>query len=321
MLSKKEPFKVSDITGIVSATGATTEGIFVGLPLTPRMMIDKMSLEAVYDRLEQCTKIAEDEGCKLIGLGAFTAVVGDGGATVDQRTPLAVTTGNSYTVGTAIQGAMNAAEAIGIEVSKATLAVVGATGSIGKTCARLMAPKFDRSLVVGRDAQRTEELAKEIPNATATTDVTQLREADVVVTVTSADTAIIFPEHLKSGSVVCDVSRPRDVSFRVARDRRDVLVIEGGVVRVPGRIDFGFDFGFPAGCAYACMSETMLLALDDRAESFTIGKDVTVDQVSEMDRLASRHGFKLSGFRSFERAVSADKIERVREARKSLVTA
>ena len=321
MLEKKEPYKVSDISGIVSATGATTEGIFVGLPLTPRMMIDKMSLEAVYDRLEQCTKIAEDEGCKLVGLGAFTAVVGDGGATVDRRTSLAVTTGNSYTVATAIQGAMDAAEAIGIDVQKATLAVVGATGSIGKTCARLMAPKFARSLVVGRDEQRTEELAGEILNATATTDVTQLREADVVVTVTSADTAIIFPEHLKSGSVVCDVSRPRDVSYRVAQERQDVLVIEGGVVQVPGQVDFGFDFGFPPGSAYACMSETMLLALEDRAESFTIGKDVSVDQVSEMDRLADKHGFKLSGFRSFEKAVSADKIERVREARRALVTA
>ena len=98
-------------------------------------------------------------------------------------------------------------------------------------------------------------------------------------------------------------------------------MIEGGVVQVPGQVDFGFDFGFPAGSAYACMSETMLLALEDRAESFTIGKDVTVDQVSEMDRLAIKHGFKLSGFRSFEKAVSADKIERVREARKALVTA
>ena len=317
LLSAKEPYKVSDISGIVSRGGARTEGVFVGLPLTPAMMIDKMPLEAVYDRLQQCAKIAEDDGCQIIGLGAFTAVVGDGGQTLDARTPLAVTTGNSYTVGTAIEGALKAAEEIGIDVAKATLAVVGATGSIGKTCAQILAPKFARTFVVGRDRARTDEIAARLPNASATTDVSALRQADVVVTVTSADTAIIFPEHLKSGSVVCDVSRPRDVSVRVAQDRPDVLVIEGGVVKVPGQVDFGFNFGFPPRCAYACMSETMMLALEDRPESFTLGKDVTVEQAEEMTRLADKHGFELSGFRSFERAVERSTIDRVKQARRT----
>jgi predicted amino acid dehydrogenase len=314
----KGPEKVSDITGVVSLTGAKTEGIFIGLPLTPAMMIDKMPLEFVYDRLEQCAQIAEKEGCEIMGLGAFTAIVGDGGKTVDDRTKLAVTTGNSYTVATAIEGALKAASLLDIEVPRATLAVVGATGSIGKTCSRVMAPQFAQTVLVGRDLPRTQAIADELPNAKATTDFSSLREADVLVTVTSADTAVIFPEHLKPGSVVCDVSRPRDVSIRVAQDRPDVLVIEGGVVEVPGPVDFGFDFGFPKGTAYACMSETMMLALEGRKDSFTIGKDVSVQQVEETERMAKKHGFKLAGFRSFEKAVSDETIARVRAARKAV---
>ncbi|HXH61811.1 MAG TPA: hypothetical protein VNI20_10695 [Fimbriimonadaceae bacterium] len=321
IMAKRPPEKVSDITGIVSKTGARTEGIFIGLPITPTMMTDRLPLPFVYDRLKECTDIAEREGCKIIGLGAFTAVVGDGGKTLDERTDIAVTTGNSYTVATAIEGAMRAAERLEIDVSSAVLAVVGATGSIGKTCATAMAPKFARTHLVGRDVARTEAVASTLPNADATTDVSVLRDADVVVTVTSADTAIIFPEHLKAGSVVCDVSRPRDVSVRVVQDRPDVLVIEGGVVEVPGDPDFGFDFGFPPKCAYACMSETMMLALEDREESFTIGKDVSLAQVEEMNRLATKHGFTLAGFRSFEKAVTEETIERVRAARKSLTRA
>lgn len=321
LLTKKDPEKVSDITGVCSLTGAKTEGIFIGLPLTPAMMVDKLSLEFVYDRLEQCADIAKAEGCEIIGLGAFTAVVGDGGKTLDDRTSIAVTTGNSYTVATAIEGAMKAASMLDIDVSRATLGVVGATGSIGKTCAAVMSRTFERTILVGRDLERTKGVASGLRNAEATTDFTTLREADVVVTVTSADTAVIFPEHLKRGSVVCDVSRPRDVSQRVAQDRPDVLVIEGGVVQVPGPVDFGFDFGFPKGTAYACMSETMLLALEDRKESFTIGKDVSVEQVEETDRLAEKHGFHLAGFRSFEQAVTQETIDRVKAARKGLVNA
>ncbi len=92
-------------------------------------------------------------------------------------------------------------------------------------------------------------------------------------------------------------------------------MIEGGVVQVPGNVRFGFDFGFPGGTAYACMCETMMLALEGRAENFTLGKDVSVEQVDEITRIATKHGFRLAGFRSFERAVGEEAIDRARLAR------
>jgi len=319
LLAKKKPFVVSQVEGIQSITGAKTEGIFIGLPVTPHMFMESKPLEWVYDRIVECTRIAESEGAKIIGLGAFTSVVGDGGVTVANRANIAVTTGNSYTVATAIEGALKAAQEVGIDPTRATLAVVGATGSIGKTCARVLAPEFQQTIVVGRDLDRTQVLADELERAVATVDMDAIHDADVVITVTSADAPVILPSHLKAGSVVCDVARPRDVSVRVAKERPDVLVIEGGVVRVPGDVNFNFDFGFPAKTAYACMSETIMLALEDRPESFTLGKDVTVDQVQETQRLAKKHGFELAGFRSFEREVDAETIARVRAARKDLV--
>jgi fatty aldehyde-generating acyl-ACP reductase len=118
---------------------------------------------------------------------------------------------------------------------------------------------------------------------------------------------------LKPGAVVCDVARPRDVSRRVAEQRDDVLVIEGGMVEVPGNVDFHFDFGFPPGKSYACMAETMVLALEGRYEDYTIGKNISIEQALEIGEMAARHGFKLSGFRSFEKPVSEATINAVRE--------
>jgi predicted amino acid dehydrogenase len=91
-----------------------------------------------------------------------------------------------------------------------------------------------------------------------------------------------------------------------------VLVIEGGVVAVPGEVEFNFSFGFPPRTAYACMSETILLALDQRYESFTLGKDISLKQVKDISAMADRHGFKLAGFRSFERALSSEQIAAIR---------
>lgn len=315
VLKVKKPMVVSQITGIQSITGAKTEGIFVGCTLTPKLMMS-MDLEAVYERIVRCTEIAKQEGAEIIGLGAFTSVVGDGGVTVAQRSPIAVTTGNSYTVATSIQGALHASQEIGIDPSRSTLAVVGATGSIGKTCAIMLAPMFERTIVIGRSEERTAELAALLPRATSTTQVEALTQADVVITVTSSESEIILPEHLKPGCIVCDVARPRDVSVRVAKERPDVLVIEGGVVEVPGpNVNFNFNFGFPAKTAYACMSETIMLALENRIENFTLGKDVSVEQVQQTIDMADKHGFKLAGYRSFEKAVTPDAIQRAREAR------
>jgi len=89
-------------------------------------------------------------------------------------------------------------------------------------------------------------------------------------------------------------------------------VIDGGMVDVPGSVDFHFNFGFPPGMAYACMAETMTLALEGRFEDYTLGKVITRQRVDEIAALSAKHGFRLSGFRSFERAVTEQQIETVR---------
>jgi predicted amino acid dehydrogenase len=320
--ARKSPIQISHITGIRSATGDETEGWFIGCPLTPDQMINQLPLETVYQKLAQCTELAASLGADLIGLGAFTSVVGDGGISIRQRSKIGVTTGNSYTTATAIQGLLKACVDMEVEPRRSVLAVVGATGSIGKTCATILAPRFEQTIVVGRDQARTQELADSISGGVATTDVSRIREADAIITVTSSDAAIIMPEHLKPGAIICDVARPRDVSVRVTKERKDILVIEGGVVAVPGDVNFNFNFGFPEKTAYACMSETMILALEGNPDlyDFTLGKDVSVAQVEQITALADKHGFGLAGFRSFEKAVNKDQVTRAKAARVTAMT-
>lgn len=315
-LLRKSPVVASEITGVVSKTGAETCGWFIGLPLVPRQ-INTLPEETVYDKISKCVTLAEEAGADLIGLGAFSSVVGDGGVTIAGRAKIGVTTGNSYTVATAISGTLKAAAHLDIDPANSTLAVIGATGSIGKTCAKILARQFGRVILIGRDLEKTQLVANEIPGATASVDLDDMRVADVIVTVSSAAKELILPDHLKPGCVVCDVARPRDVSTRVAKERPDVLVIEGGVIKVPGNVEFNFPLGFPPHTAYACMSETMILALEGEPSlyNFTVGKDVSVEQVDKINQLAQKHGFELAGLRSFEKALDPEAIVRAKKAR------
>ncbi|MBN1963021.1 MAG: shikimate dehydrogenase, partial [Anaerolineae bacterium] len=62
---------------------------------------------------------------------------------------------------------------------------------------------------------------------------------------------------------------------------------------------------------------TMALALEGRYEDYSVGKHISLARVEEIGAIASRHGFRLSGFRSFERAVTDEHIDRVRKRAQS----
>ena len=311
------PVYISEIEGIRSeATGKEIKGWFIACPYTPTRMLE-LPERAVYRKIIQTGKLAEKLGAQMLGLGAFTSVVGDAGITIANALDVPVTTGDSYTVVVAVDAIREAARLMDIPLNKASAAVVGATGTIGQVCAELIADDVERLYLIGRRQDALEELRDRLKvHARAeliiSTSMDVLSEAQLILTVTSAVHDVIRPEFLQPGSVVCDVARPRDVSAMVAALRDDILVIDGGMVDVPGSVDFHFNFGFPPGKVYACMAETIALALEGRFEDYTLGKHISRERVDEIGSIAKKHGFRLSGFRSFEREVTPQQIEEVR---------
>lgn len=311
------PVYISEIEGITSqATGKQIRGWFLACPLTPTRMME-LPEKVVYRKIIETGRLAESLGAQILGLGAFTSVVGDAGITIAKELDIPVTTGDAYTVAIGVEALLKAADRLNVSLARSSAAVVGATGAIGQVCARKLAEKVPELHLIGRRQPALEALRDQIQSVTGlsnihiSTDVNDIKKANLILTVTSAIDTIIHPEHLQSGSIICDVARPRDVSARVAAVREDVLVIDGGMVDVPGPVDFHFDFGFPPGKAYACMAETMALALEGHFADYTLGKDLCLEQVNEIETLANKHGFRLSGFRSFEKAVTDEDIERV----------
>ena len=323
------PVYISEIEGIKSeATGKEIKGWFIACPYTPRRMM-QLPERTVYNKIIQTGRMAEKLGANILGLGAFTSVVGDAGKTIANALDIPVTTGDSYTVMIAVQAIRDAAKVMDIKMADATVAVVGATGSIGRVCAELIAAEAAQTVLIARDEKKLEGLRDRLKvkarSAVLTggavskgelcisTKMDVLKEAQLILTVTSSIHDIIYPEHLQPGSVVCDVARPRDVSAMVAAVRDDILVIDGGMVDVPGPVNFNFNFGFPEGKAYACMAETIALALEGRFEDYTVGKEITLERVQEITAIAEKHGFRMSGFRSFEKEVTEMQIETVRK--------
>ncbi len=317
------PFKISSIRGVVSKTGARAEGAFIVVPLLPDDLL-RMPWPKALGRLVRAGRLAEATGAQIVGLGAFTKIVGDRGISVNEHLSIPVTTGNSYTAASAVEGALEGLDRMGHERRNVRAAVIGASGAIGAAVSHLVAREVGELVLCARHQEPLEEVRRHIrgtlpagvptPVVTLEPDAREAaRGADLVFAVTSSTGVLLDPEDLRPGSVICDVARPRNVSDKVLERRDDVLVMDGGVIAVPGPVDFGFSFGFPPGMAEACIAETMILALEGRFEPFTLGSHIPVERVIEISQLAKKHGFHVAGFRRFERAIPDMEVDAVRE--------
>jgi predicted amino acid dehydrogenase len=329
------PMVYCKMENIVSPTGAEAEGWLITVGGTPKEMLAR-SPEFTYRRLLAAAKMAERMGAQLMGLGAFTKVVGDAGITVARRAPLPVTTGNSYSASGALWAAADAMRRMGLvklhPVDKHVMAktmVIGATGSIGSVSARLLAMAFDEVVIAGRDMRKLEELKasilKDTPKAkvVCSTDYDALLgDMDMIVTSTSgAGKKILDITKVKPGCVITDVARPLDLPPEEVAKRPDVLVIESGEIELPTKVRGLKSIGLPPNVIYACLAETIVLALEGRFEVFTIGRDTEWEKVKEIYRLGLKHGMKLSAISGANGVYSDEDIARVvKLAKKALPT-
>ncbi len=311
------PMYLSRITGGVSpTTGQRIEGHLISLGATPRQMMSRGE-RFTYDKLNKAARIAERKGARIMGLGAFTSVVGDAGITVAHETDIAITSGNSLTVAATLEAAKQAVIKMGAtDLTKGKVMIIGATGSIGSVCARLLAQAIYDVVLVSIEPERLIELKRTIQEETpgakvaiATRPDDYLGECDLIVTATSAfGQRIVDITKCKPGAVICDVARPPDISKAEAALRPDVLVIESGEVLIPGDIDFGYNIGLPPKTAYACLAETALLAMEGRFEDYTLGRNITMERVKEIYRLFKKHQFQIAGLRSHDEYVTDEMV-------------
>ncbi len=262
-LAYAPPFTYSHVTGITSPTGAEAEGWLITVGGTPKELMAH-SPEFTYGRLLAAAETARKLGAQVMGLGAFTKVVGDAGVTVAKRAPLPITTGNSYSASGALWAAHEALLQLGLAETddrgriKGKAMVVGATGAIGSVCARLLALSSDELWLVSPESAKLLALKHDIERSTpraqvhvAATPNEHLPDMDLVVTATSgAGKRVLDIMAVKPGCVITDVARPLDLSADDVAKRPDVLVIESGEIQLPGDVKMR-NIGLPPGVAYA----------------------------------------------------------------------
>lgn len=334
-------------TRVVGDNGNAAYGEFILVPRRAEELMRMPHARAVEEVLD-AAKLAQKRGAKIIGLGAYTSVVTQGGLSLKGHGLPALTTGNSYTAVAACQSIRLAAQERAWSLPRRTIGIVGAGGAIGQALSILLSREAGRLVLLGnparpedsrqrllqvagrivcslgelrrraplptgsvaswvaeldferpvhQDAATLARLGEELIRRSGSIEISVDRErylpdVDIVVCCTSTTDRIVQAETLRPSAVVCDVSRPSNVAAGLATERPDVMLLDGGVVRMPAGSTLGFNASLAEGNAYACMAETMMMAMQRCEQDASLGFDLSIEHLFTMEKLAEELGFE-----------------------------
>ncbi len=319
-------FHYCQIKGIKSeATGKEVVGDLFLVPATPKILLST-PVEKVYQSLVDICHKAHVRGAKIIGLGAYTKIVGDAGVTVNDRSPIPLTTGNSLSSASTLWAASFGIEHMNLVKKEnnqyqGTCIVIGATGSIGKVCAKILSRQWKKIVIVAPRPYKVMELVEHLKEFAPNTEIIGTTnpnkyspEADLIITSTSAQgERVLDIDLVKPGCVICDVSRPFDISLEDAARRPDLLIIASGEVELPGKVKIERTIGLQGETVYACLAETALLAMEGLHESFSLSRELSYEKVVQIDRLSRKHGIRLAGIMGHTGEIKESEIQLCRQ--------
>ena len=287
---------------VTSLTGKTIEGAYIDSCFVPEMLSRfKTARRKVLNAME----LAQKKGINITALGGFTSIIFENFNLLKHQTIRSTTlewerftTGNTHTAWVISRQVEINAPLLGIDLSKARVAVVGATGDIGSAVCRWLTQRtgIKELLMVARQQQPLTDLREELGGGRILSLDEALPEADVVVWVASMPRTLeIDADRLQKPCLMIDGGYPKNLDSRVAGEG-GVHVLKGGIV------EFGSDIGWtmmeiaemekPQRQMFACFAEAILLEFEACHTNFSWGRNnITLEKMDFIGAASMRHGF------------------------------
>lgn len=257
---------------IESPQGSAVELTVYPMMVTPEQLWDYRAsgrLDGIRADIDARVRAAKADGCEVAGLGFGLATVTEGGAVL--RVPqIALSSGGALTVASALTALRIAAQQRFGGFDGLTVAVLGGSGRIGSACAEFAADTFDKVIVIRQG-----------------NDLSVLKDAQLVLSATSAPVPFLTDEHFRDDAVICDLAVPGSMPVS---DK--LLTVAGGVLATPNGASLppGARGTLEAGQIHASAAEAVVLGLAGIGYGYASAA-ITREQVNEMANLAEQHGF------------------------------
>jgi len=291
--------------------GGKAEGYIVAVLLTGRQM-KVLDRHLVERRIIEAIRFTQDKlGAEHIGLGAYTAPMTRNGLSVVKHPDIKarITHGDALAAASAVPVVVQCAQLKGIDITTATIAVVGAYGIVGKAATLLLAELNAHTMILtGHNHNKLAAVSRELSDCfqgeiICSADNSAIRNADIVILSITSDGYIVGPEDLKENAIVVDMAQPHNMSQEVCNQRPDVLRVDGGYMSIAD-INLRFKMGPPRGTSFACLTETIVSTLSGDHDHH-VGP-VDMNFARSIMPLANSLGFQVAPLTNFSQPINPD---------------
>ncbi|MFB2837926.1 long-chain acyl-[acyl-carrier-protein] reductase [Floridanema evergladense] len=298
------PPQIVDKITVTSITGQKIQGQYVESCFLPEMLANRR-IKAATRKIVNAMAHAQKHGINITALGGFSSIIFEN-FNLSQITQVRniklefdrFTTGNTHTAYIICRQIEQASQKLGIELSKATIAICGATGDIGSAICRWLNARTDVAelLLIARDRDRLNSLQAELGRGKILGLEEALPLADIVVWVASMPKGVeIDPTVLKQPCLLIDGGYPKNLGTKIQHP--GVYVLNGGIVEHSLDIDWKImsivNMDVPARQLFACFAESMLLEFEKWYTNFSWGRNqITVAKMEQIGEVSVKHGFR-----------------------------
>lgn len=298
------PPQIVDNITVTSVTGQKIEGRYVESGFLPEMLATRR-IKAATRKVINAMAHAQKHGIDITALGGFSSIIFEN-FNLQQITQVRnikleferFTTGNTHTAYIICRQLEEMAPKLGIDLSKATVAICGATGDIGSAVCRWLDAKTDveELLLIARDRDRLKALQEELGRGKIMDLESALPLADIVVWVASMPKGVeVNPEVLKHPCLMIDGGYPKNLDTKIKHP--EVFVLKGGIVEHSLDIDWKImqivNMEVPGRQLFACFAESMLLEFEKWYTNFSWGRNqITVAKMEQIGAVSLKHGFR-----------------------------
>jgi fatty aldehyde-generating acyl-ACP reductase len=298
------PPQIVDTIKVTSITGQTIEGRYVESCFLPEMLAARR-IKAATRKVINAMAHAQKHGIDITALGGFSSIIFENFNLEQIRQVRNVildfkrfTTGNTHTAYIICRQIEQAAPKLGINLSKATVAVCGATGDIGSAVCRWLNARTDVAdlLLIARNQERLQALQDELGRGKIMDLPEALPEADIIVWVASMPKGVeIDPTTLKPSCLLIDGGYPKNLATKIQHP--GIHILNGGIVEHSLDIDWKImqivNMDVPARQLFACFAESMLLEFEKLHTNFSWGRNrITVEKMEQIGEVSVKHGFR-----------------------------
>lgn len=246
-------FEIYHAQTMVDNNGTEMDVVMLGVPVSSEELKKTFTSRQKYkvvQKVQNAVDYAKELGASTVGLGQFTSIVSGNGLYLNSR-GMNLTTGNAFTISLTIQSALRSAEEKNIDLSKATVSLIGAAGNIMSVATSLMADYVGKVVLLhhspvetsSKFQQTTKRILDEIAASKATSkvvevvkanwknqdlmeflsfpdvqevfvatgDITQMKTSEIVLCGASASNGFLTLDLFRENAVVVDVAVPPSI--------------------------------------------------------------------------------------------------------------